>query len=276
MDLDAKNDVEESREAGSQGGMGRKKPMDMTAWYNWTTFDVIGDLAFGEPFGCLERAQYDPWVAAVTSIVRAMSIVIALKYLGLEALIKPLLKMARGRNDHMKKTRDKLTRRMEMGVERPDLIEGLLKNKENWVSAFSTPFEATLLMLITETRASISTNYKTTPLILAGSETTETLLSGVTYLLLKSPESLKKLTTEIRSSFKSADEITLSSVGKLGSLLACLDEALRCYPPLPMGVPRVIPEGGSTVAGEFAREGEKISIHLQFPGWHSTLQRADL
>lgn len=29
-------------------------PMNMNKWYNWFTFDVIGDLAFGESFKCLE------------------------------------------------------------------------------------------------------------------------------------------------------------------------------------------------------------------------------
>ncbi|KAA8641482.1 uncharacterized protein ATNIH1004_001947 [Aspergillus tanneri] len=37
------------------------KPVDMVSWYNYTTFDVIGDLAFGEPFGCLEESRYHPW-----------------------------------------------------------------------------------------------------------------------------------------------------------------------------------------------------------------------
>lgn len=32
------------REKGEDGA----KPLDMAAWYNFTTFDIIGDLAFGE------------------------------------------------------------------------------------------------------------------------------------------------------------------------------------------------------------------------------------
>ncbi|EMR61768.1 putative cytochrome p450 protein [Eutypa lata UCREL1] len=40
-----------------EGGM---KALNMVSWYNWTTFDVIGDLAFGEPFGCLKNADYHP------------------------------------------------------------------------------------------------------------------------------------------------------------------------------------------------------------------------
>lgn len=30
---------------------------NLVNWYNFTTFDIIGDLAFGEPFGCLDRGQ---------------------------------------------------------------------------------------------------------------------------------------------------------------------------------------------------------------------------
>lgn len=29
--------------------------VDVTDWFAYTTFDVIGDMALGEPFGCLEN-----------------------------------------------------------------------------------------------------------------------------------------------------------------------------------------------------------------------------
>lgn len=35
----------------AQNGAAR---LNMRDWYNWTTFDVIGDLGFGRSFGCLE------------------------------------------------------------------------------------------------------------------------------------------------------------------------------------------------------------------------------
>lgn len=31
---------------------------DLSMWLNWATFDITGDLAFGEPFGCLEAGKY--------------------------------------------------------------------------------------------------------------------------------------------------------------------------------------------------------------------------
>jgi len=86
-------------------------------------------------------------------------------------------------------------------------------------------------------------------LVVAGSETTATLLSGVTFLLLSNPDKMTKLVEEVRSSFKSDDEITLLSVGNLHYMLACLNEALRCYPPVPIGMPREVPKGGAQIAG---------------------------
>lgn len=41
------------------------QPADMVKFYNFTTFDVLGDLAFGESFGCLESGGYHPWVRII-------------------------------------------------------------------------------------------------------------------------------------------------------------------------------------------------------------------
>lgn len=34
-------------------------------WLNFLTSDIVGDLAFGAPFGCLEGSEYHPWVATI-------------------------------------------------------------------------------------------------------------------------------------------------------------------------------------------------------------------
>lgn len=96
-------------------------------------------------------------------------------------------------------------------------------------------------------------------LIIAGSESTATALSGITYLLTKNPEALRQLTEEIRSSFKSEEEIDFVSVNKLTYLLACLDEGLRMYPPVPSGLPRVSPEEGATVSGRYVPKNVRRS-----------------
>ena len=77
-------------------------------------------------------------------------------------------------------------------------------------------------------------------LIIAGSKTTATLLCGITYWLLKTPDALEKVTTEVRSTMNSETDVTASLVAaKLPYLQACIDEAFRMYPPVPTGLTRM-------------------------------------
>ena len=54
---------------------GSSQSVDMFEWYIWTTFDLIGDLAFGEPFNCLEAASFTEWVALVFNAFKTFAFV---------------------------------------------------------------------------------------------------------------------------------------------------------------------------------------------------------
>lgn len=88
-------------------------------------------------------------------------------------------------------------------------------------------------------------------LVVAGSETTATLLSGATYYILTNPRVMTKLVNEVRSSFTSIEEITISEVNKLSYMLACLNESFRLYPPGANAHPRVSPPDGTMIDGSF-------------------------
>lgn len=89
----------------------------------------------------------------------------------------------------------------------------------------------------------------------ASADTTATTLTGATYLLTQHPEVLKRVTQEVRSSFKSVEEIDISSVNKLTYMLAVLNEAMRLYPPIISMTARIVPQGGAHVLGENLPEG---------------------
>jgi cytochrome P450 len=88
-------------------------------------------------------------------------------------------------------------------------------------------------------------------LIVAGSETTASALSGATYLLATNPAVLEKLNNEVRCAFTTEDEIDLVSTGQLKYLSAVLEETLRAYPPVPTALPRVTPPGGQQILGQW-------------------------
>ena len=101
--------------------------------------------------------------------------------------------------------------------------------------------------------------------MVAGSETTATLLTGVTYFLCKNPEKLQKVQQEVRSAFKEDGEITQKSVNELEYMIAVLSEALRVYPPAGFGLPRIIAnKGGQSIAGWWVPEKVRLIIPGSF------------
>lgn len=96
-------------------------------------------------------------------------------------------------------------------------------------------------------------------MVLAGSETSSTCLSTITYHLFKSPRVLQELRKEIRGSFQSYGDITAASTEPLKYMRAVILEGLRIYPPLPFALPRLVPEGGDTVDSHFLPAGVRLS-----------------
>lgn len=195
----------------------------------------------------MDNSDYHPWVKAIFVLARTGTIFqSAAQYPWLIKLLLALIPASawKERERHHDLTKAKVIRRMESGKERPDIIEGLLRKREE-LGLTVDKLQATSAIII-----------------IGGSETTATLLSGVTYLLLTNPPTLTRLNAEIRSAFKSEDEIDFSSVSVLPYLLACLDEAFRVYPPVPSGLPRVVPKGGATICGNFVPENVSLPISL--------------
>ena len=98
-------------------------------------------------------------------------------------------------------------------------------------------------------------------LVVAGSETTATAMSGMTFYLLKNPEVHQKLKDEIRGAFNSDAEIDFHAVTTLPYLQACINETLRAYPPTPSGLPQTVPAGGETICGQFVPENVRSPLN---------------
>ena len=87
--------------------------------------------------------------------------------------------------------------------------------------------------------------------VFAGTETVATLLCAVTYLLTQNPQAMARITNEIRIRFPDEAIITIQELNEMEFLNACLNEALRIFPPLAEGLPRIAPPEGATISGEW-------------------------
>ena len=231
-----------------------KNPVqDVTAWYNFVTFDLTGDFAFGESFHSLESGQYHSFVETIFAGIRLGLAMNQLERYGLWTVLRQFLPKSayKARANMIKYTRDLVDRRMQHGFQegRTDVFNYLLMDKGDQEM----------------TRGELYNNAQT--LVIAGSETTATLLSGVTWYLLKNPDKLSKVKHEVRSTFKHDSEIDGQSVLKLPYMLAVLREGLRIFPPSPFGFPRwITSKGGQTVAGHWIPQnvGSKVSQYPSF------------
>lgn len=98
-------------------------------------------------------------------------------------------------------------------------------------------------------------------LLIAGSETTASLLSGMLYHLLMNPDALARLIEEVRSSFPEEPDISIQSVSYLPYLQAVIEESLRVYPPVPNALPRSTPQPGEVICGKFVPGGTSVGMH---------------
>jgi len=101
-------------------------------------------------------------------------------------------------------------------------------------------------------------------LVIAGSTSVATVLSGVCFYLTGDPARLQKVTDEVRSAFKSVDEINWhnNSLKLIGCeyLRACIDETMRCAPPGAGEAPRKVLKGGIVVRGDYYPEGIVVGV----------------
>ena len=222
-------------------------PVDMVMWYNFTTFDSIGDLAIGKSFGCLNNSHYHSWVSGIFKAIKIGPYIRAMaQYTDIQRLMRVLapssVKEARAKHEEYVKVNAQ--ERISKGImeERKDFLSYILGSRDQKDK-------------LTDEEIAANCGF----LILAGSETTATALSGVTYYLLKTPKALRTITKEVRTAFASEAEIDFANTAaRLPYMLACFQESLRVYPPGPTGGPRRTPKGSMT----------SIAGH-QVPGWVS-------
>ncbi len=56
--------VEASEDAGQEA------IVNIVDWFHWYAFDLVGELSFGESFGCLKYARHHPWIDTIFSSIK--------------------------------------------------------------------------------------------------------------------------------------------------------------------------------------------------------------
>ncbi|KAF2460302.1 benzoate 4-monooxygenase cytochrome P450 [Lineolata rhizophorae] len=220
--------------------------LDMVSWLNFTTFDVMGDLVFGETFHQLETATYSEWVRLIFDGIYAVTMNRVIRHLvpTVHWIVNRLLlrKLAAKREQHFGYASERVRRRLAAKDQKADI----------WSLVLKAPESRSLSV------GEMNTNAST--FMIAGTETTATLLSGLLFHLLKNPDKMGKLVQEIRGELHTEEDITMERLARLPYLRACIEEALRIYPPVPTGTMRRTAVEGAMVCGEFIPGNTMLTV----------------
>ncbi|MCJ1448317.1 MAG: RNA polymerase II mediator complex subunit [Stictis urceolatum] len=210
--------------------------------------DIIGDLALGESFHCLRDSCYHPWVQNLYQFFAGMNMAVAPRFYPLiDALVQRMLpaSIMEAVRQHIAFVDEKIEKRLNMETSRPDFMTYFMKDNVDFKNMSMAEIQSSFALIIA-----------------AGSETTATTLCGTINYLIR-PEYrpvLQKLIDEIRNTYKSEADITIDSTVGLPYLIATLNEGLRLCNPVPGGLYRQTPKGGTVIAGEYIPEYTSIAI----------------
>lgn len=105
--------------------------VDLKSWMNFTTFDITGDLMFGESFDCLKDSQLHPWIGLVFKSMKAIAFIGAMnQFPTLKGLLRYLMprEVERVGREHFDLSAQKVDRRLEMSTARPDFMSAILQH----------------------------------------------------------------------------------------------------------------------------------------------------
>ncbi|KAJ2802347.1 hypothetical protein H4R20_003316 [Coemansia guatemalensis] len=225
------------------------------------TLNIISRLVYGQEVSALDPklSNTHKWMAKSTTYISARAL--------LRLLPKPIFKLVTMPWEHLYDriaghvqssidTRKRLLLQLAKdgkGAEKPaDMLQALLdcEDPESKVHFSREQIHSESLLLL-----------------IGGIDPTAFTMTWTVHLLLLYPECYRKAVQEVRSAFPSngVDDkpITYAEAkAKLLYLEACILESMRLAPVPSMMIPRVVPEGGTTIKGYYLPPGTTIFANM--------------
>lgn len=209
----------------------------MVRMLNLTTFDIMGDLTFGDSLNLLAGTGNMNWVSAVFVSMKTNALRRLARYVPWTALVAQRLipkELKELSIAHYKASQERVDMRVDgnNALQKPDIWGIVMGQKESLRLSRMEMYANSQVFMV------------------AGTETTATAISGLLYQLLMAPEKMEAIVREVRETFEKDSDIGMRALEHMTYLNACIEEGLRIYPPVPVGLPRVAPDEGLLVCGD--------------------------
>ena len=218
------------------------KPIDAAAWFNYYSFDVMGDFAFGKSFNMLQTGSYHYAITWLDSSMTLLGLFTPIAWAIPVGAIAPIIGATFRR--FIRFCNAQLDERRVKGSKVPDITSWLLKAAPDVNDVEATKWLHGDARLI----------------IVAGSDTVAIALTHLFYYLALNPAQVDKLRKELEPLMRGDEPFSVRNVQNAKHLNAVIYETLRMHPPVPSGVFRTTPPQGITVDGTFIPGGVNVIV----------------
>ncbi|TVY36064.1 Benzoate 4-monooxygenase [Lachnellula occidentalis] len=231
----------------SKNAQGTYATIDCLHWFNYLAFDMIGDLAFGTPFGMLERGQditeirktpdspitYAPAVQVLNRRGEVSGTLGCLpelkpyaKYLPDPFFTQGIAAVQDLAGIAVARVSQRLDGKQDAG--RVDLLARLMEGKDDKGEPMGRE----------ELTAEALTQ------LIAGSDTTSNTSCAILYYITKTPGVLAKLQKELDAAIPAEIDVpSFEMVRDLPYMHNCIQETMRIHSTSSLGLPRLVPPG---------------------------------
>lgn len=228
-----------------------EKAVDMEAYFSQLTLDVIGKAVFNYDFNSLTTNS--PLIQAVYTSLKETeqraTDVLPLWKIPFLATFIPRQRKALEAVELIRQTTEELIATCKAMVEAEE--EAASFDQENYVNE-SDPSVLRFLIASREEVSSVQLRDDLLSMLVAGHETTGSVLTWTLYLLVNNPETMRKAQEEIDRVLGNDDTpMTFAKYQELKYTMRCINESMRLYPHPPVLLRRALVEdslpGGYTV-----------------------------
>ena len=218
--------------------------MNASAWFNYWSFDVMGDFAFGKSFNMLRNGKNHYAIDWLETSMILLGLFSPIPWIVPVGAIAPVVGSTFRRFIHW--CNEQVDNRRDIKTNVPDITSWFLKTAQD-----KTDVEATK-WLHGDSRL----------LIVAGSDTVAIVLTHIFYYLARDPTQIQKLRKELDPLMQSDEPFNVRMVQDAKHLNGVINEALRLHPPTPSGGFRTTPPQGIMVDGVFIPGGVNLNVPI--------------
>ena len=227
--------------------------INFTDWIDFVITEVVGKVSFGMEFGYLDKLEKHPGLHLVSDTARTMAIVSCMPSL---KWFLPLMISWR-----------KLYRTVKYMDNIGEYIKTCNSKIEQGEKAAKTSICAMIKQTGAETDDALTLSElvdECTVFVIAGADTTATVINNCFFYLAKHPEIQDKVVKELHEHYDSLDDVLTADIAKLPYLHAVLRESMRIWPAVTGHQERINREEDSIISGYHIPKGTEIASSLMY------------